>query len=403
MEVAQARPVLANRSFRRLWLSLSASVAGDQVLPIAVAVSVLNAGGTAATVGAVLAPRWVALIGFGLFGGVWADRLPRRAVMLGSQAFLTCVAAAALLGGGSLWLLGALVFLGGAAESFFRPAFYACLASVLAPEERARSAALLAVSWRVGAIIGPGAGAVVVTAASARGGFLAAALAFALGTILLVRLSEPDRTPAERSSVVKEIGAGLAEVWRRRWIAVVITVVALQLLFTVAPGLVLLPVISREVFGGDAVYGTSLAVLSAGGLLGALITMRWQPRRPGVAAMLGLAAYGLVPVALLLPFSLWFLYACYLLAGLGLEVFAVQWVVGLQREVPTDRFARVISVDWIASSSMMSLGLVLAGPAAAATGATAVLVTGAVAGLLLPIVAIIFKGMATFHTTNYQS
>ncbi|MFD0883632.1 MFS transporter [Streptosporangium algeriense] len=113
-----AGSVLGNREFRTLWISLIASVAGDQVFPVAVVVSLLDAGGTATEVGAVLASRWAALVLFGLFGGVWADRLPRRHVMLASQAFLCCVVMVGLAGVTSAWVLGGMVFLAGAAEAF---------------------------------------------------------------------------------------------------------------------------------------------------------------------------------------------------------------------------------------------------------------------------------------------
>lgn len=394
---------MGNREFRALWISLIASVAGDQIFPVAVVVALLNAGGDATTVGTVLAARWAALVSFGLFGGVWADRLPRRHVMLASQGFLCCVVAAGLSGMTSAWVLGGMVFLAGAAESFFRPAFQACLGSVLAPEQRAAGAALNAVSWRIGAIAGPGMGAFLVSVASTRAAFLAALVAFALSVGVLLTLREPVVARAPRASAWKEIAEGVREVWRRRWIGTVVVVTALQSMLTIAPVQVLLPLLARERFGGDAFYGTGLAVLSAGGLAGGIAGMAWKPRRAGLAAILGLAAYGLVPAALGLSPVPWIVYACLALAGFGLEIFSVQWVVSLQREVPAERLARVTSLDWIAASALTPLGLALTGPVASALGTSPVLLLAALLGVALPLTALLASGASHFTSQSHPS
>ncbi|MEN3537394.1 MFS transporter [Microbispora sp. ZYX-F-249] len=387
-----------NREFRLLWLSFTMSVAADQIFPVTITIAALDAGGTASTVGAIFTCRWIAIIVFALLGGLWADRLPRRTVMVASLGFQCCVAAVGLSGGTSTWLLGLLVFLAGAAEAFHRPAYQACLSSVLTPAQRPAGAALTAVSWRLGAVVGPGLGAYVVTAWSARIGFLAVLTAYLLGLVLLLPLREPVVRAGPRASAVREIGDGLSEVSRRRWVLGVIVAVALQQMFTIAPAQVLLPLVSRETFGGDAVYGTALALLSVGGLAGGLIGMRWRPARPGLAAITGLALYGVVPLALAWPVSPEFVYACYITAGLGLEVFAVQWVVNLQKEIPPDRLARVTSVDWLAASVMTPIGLTLTGPAGAAMGRQTLLLIGAAAGFAVPMATVFLRGMSRFQS-----
>lgn len=374
------------------------SVAADQIFPVTVTIAALNAGGDASTVGAIFTGRWIALIVLALIGGLWADRLPRRTVMIASLAFQCCVVAIGLCGSSPAWLLALLVFLVGSAEAFHRPAYQACLSSVLTPAQRPAGAALGAVSWRLGAIAGPGLGAYVVTAWSPRIGFLAVLTAYLLGLALLLPLREPAVTPAPRTSAVREIADGLSEVSGRPWVAGGIVAVALQQMLTVVPALVLLPLVSRDVFGGDAVYGTALAVLSVGGLAGGVISMRWRPELPGLAAVIGIALYGAVPLALIWPVSAGFVYACYVVAGLGLEIFAVQWVVSLQREIPPDRLARVTSVDWLASSIMTPLGLLLTGPVTEAIGRSPLLAISMIAGFAVPLSTLFLRDMPRFHS-----
>ncbi|GGK84987.1 MFS transporter [Sphaerisporangium melleum] len=387
-----------NREFRLLWFSFSMSVAADQIFPVTVTIAALNAGGSASTVGAIFTGRWIALIMFALLGGLWADRLPRRTVMVASLAFQCCAVAVGLQGGTSTWLLASLVFLAGAGEAFHRPAYQACLSSVLEPGQRPAAAALVAVSWRLGAIVGPGLGAYVVTAGSPRIGFLAVLAAYLVGLALLLPLREPAVPPSPRASAVREIADGLSEVSRRPWVTGGITVIALQQMLVIAPTMVLLPLISRDAFGGDAVYGSALAMLSVGGLAGGLISMRWKPARPGLAAVVGVALYGAVPLALAGHASPASLYACYALAGFGLEVYAVQWSVNLQREIPPERLARVTSVDWLASSFTTPLGLALTGPISAATGRSALLMISAVAGFAVPLATLLLHGMPHFRS-----
>ncbi|MCT9929844.1 MFS transporter [Planotetraspora sp. A-T 1434] len=387
-----------NREFRLLWLSFMMSVAADQIFPVAVTIAALNAGGTASTVGAIFTGRWVALLVFALAGGLWADRLPRRTVMVASLGFQCCVVAIGLRGGAPAWLLAVLVFLVGAAEAFHRPAYQACLASVLTPAQRPAAAAMVVVSWRLGAIIGPGLGAYVVTVWSPRVGFLAVLTAYLLGLVLLLPLREPAVTSGRRAPALREIADGLSEVSRRPWVMGGIVAIALQQMLTIAPAQVLLPLVSRDVFGGDAVYGTALALLSFGGLAGGLIGMRWKPGRPGLAAIIGVALYGAVPLTLTWPVSPASLYACYIVAGLGLEIYGVQWLVNLQREIPPDRLARVTSVDWLASSITTPIGLTLAGPVSAAIGRSTLLAISAIVGFAVPLATLFLRGMPRFHS-----
>ncbi len=77
---------LGQRDFRLLWVGQAVSTVGDQVFPVAVTVAVLDAtGNDAGAVGAVLAARFAALVVFVVVGGVWADRVSRKAVMIASM------------------------------------------------------------------------------------------------------------------------------------------------------------------------------------------------------------------------------------------------------------------------------------------------------------------------------
>ena len=118
--------VLRERNFRYLFAARTISFFGTNLAPIAVAFAVLGLGGTATEVGLAFAAWTLAQISTLLVGGVVADRLPRRLVMIGSDAASLCVrvtmGALLVSGHAQIWELIALQAVGGAAVAFYSPA-----------------------------------------------------------------------------------------------------------------------------------------------------------------------------------------------------------------------------------------------------------------------------------------
>jgi MFS family permease len=389
--------VLGVREFRLLWLGQAVSAVGDQIFPVAVTIAVLNAHGTVTDIGLVLAARWLALVLFAVVGGVWADRLPRTLVMRGADLFrmLAVLGLALLPATPPLSVLAALVFFVGGGEAFFRPAETALLPSILPPQRLPPANALIVISYRTASVIGPGLGALLVTAAGGtRPAFVINALTFGVSLVTLTLLREPRReiiAAEDRKGVLREIREGLDEVRSRPWLAAVLILASVALMLVVAPETVLLPVVGRHEFGTDAVYATSLSLFAAGGVAGALLALRWRPRRPGLVGALGWLPFTVVPVVLAYPSAPWLFYAAYFLAGAGFEPFNIYWQTALQREIPPGKLARVSSLDWMASLSLLPVGMALTGPAVSLVGikvvllvAAAVNVVGTVAVLFVP-------------------
>src|SRR3954451_15382279 len=104
--------VLRHRDFRLLFLGQGISVFGDRMVAVALAFAVIELGGTASDVGLVLAAGWVPRVATLLAGGVVADRVSRRLVMLGADLLRLVsqgtMAALVISGAGELWMLAAL-------------------------------------------------------------------------------------------------------------------------------------------------------------------------------------------------------------------------------------------------------------------------------------------------------
>ena len=118
--------LLRIRAFRNVFLAQSISVFGDGITPVALTFAVLGLTGSATDLGLVLAAQSLPLAALALVGGVWADRLPRAALMVASDLVRAAVqisgAVLLLSGVAQVWQLAILAAVHGAAEAFFRPA-----------------------------------------------------------------------------------------------------------------------------------------------------------------------------------------------------------------------------------------------------------------------------------------
>ncbi len=379
------------------------STIGDQVFPIAATIAVLNAGGSAAELGLILGARWLAIVIFALIGGVWADRLPRRTVMMAADGFRAVVVAGIAVwpGGPPLGVLAGAVFAVGAGEAFFRPAETALIPSLLPPERLPQANGLVSVSYRTAAVIGPGLGGLaVVGLGSTSLAFAFNAAAFCVSMLFLLPLREPPMLARDEvlgASFLRDVREGLAEARRHRWVAGTVIASSLLLMLSVAPTTVLLPIIGRREYGTDSVFAISEIAFSLGGLLGAVFAMIYRSKHPGWFSWIISLAYLGIPIALLVGTPPWLLYLAYAVGGFSWEPFAVYWASALQTEIPAERLARVSSVDWMATFGLMPLGLALTGPIVESVGQDAVLILAIVSTLVLTLGVLRVPGVRDFR------
>ena len=135
--------VLRDGAFRRVLASAAVSWFGDRMVTVALAFAVLGIGGSASAIGLVLAVRTGALLVSLLLGGVVADRVARRAVMVAADlARLVTQGLLAVLviaGDAEVWSIALLTGLGGIATGFFNPASTGLLPAIV-PRERLQQA-----------------------------------------------------------------------------------------------------------------------------------------------------------------------------------------------------------------------------------------------------------------------
>jgi MFS family permease len=368
---------LRERPFRLLWLGRTGSAVGDSLVPVALAFGVLRIGGGATALGIVLASRMVAVASTTVVGGVWADRLPRRAVMISADLvrFGTEAATAGLLLGGiaNAWQLAVLQAAAGGAAGFFNPASTALVPQAVSAARLQQANALLSLSQSATSVFGPALSGVIVAAAGPGWCFAVDAASFLVSVAFVTAMRVEPYVPADRKRFWHDVAEGWQEVRRHRWLTAGFLGFALG---NVGIGmyLVLGPLVSRNDLGGARAWGLIVAAGAVGGVLGGLVAYRIRPRRPVAAAFAIWSVGAAPPLALVRPLPLAALMAASAVLGGVVLVGNALWETAMQQEVRRDRLARVASIDILLSICLMPAGQALAGPLAAGLGLRATLV-----------------------------
>jgi MFS family permease len=371
--------VLRRREFRLLLGGQAVSVLGDRVVAVALAFAVLEVGGSASAVGLVLAARMLPLTASVLVGGVVADRLSRRSVMVSTDLarVVSQGAMAALLLGGvaEVWMIAALAGLTGLATGFFAPASTGLLPEIVPPQELQQANAVRASAVSAGEIAGPILAGVLVAAIGAGAAIGVDAATFAISAACLARLPAivPDTVDdGDRATFLADLRAGWSAFTGRRWVWVFVVYLAVGNMMWAAWS-VLGPVIADEDLGGAAVWGVILGATGVGALVGSVVATRVDPVRPLVLVAMTECLFFL-PLAFLAAGTAPALIASgAFLSGVGMMVGVSVWESTLQRRIPIGELSRVSSYDWFGSFAFYPLGMVIWGPLAGVLGASSAL------------------------------
>jgi MFS family permease len=373
--------LLREPQFRRIFLAQSVSTLGDQIAPIAVAFAVLSTTHSATDLGLVLAGRTLPLVIFLLLGGAWADRLPRKSIMVVSDLMrlLTQGAFALILTqhAPALWAMILLQAGNGAASAFFRPASSGLVQEAVPNGERQSANGLLSATSNISSLAGPIIAAVLIALVGNAWAVGADAVSFGISAIFLARVIVPARVLKERVGIAREISEGFRAIVATRWIGLMILEFAVFQLFVLASYSVLGPLVAEVHYAGATTFAIIAAVTGVGALAGDALSMRIRPKHPLLVA--NCFSLGCVPLLVALAFTapLPVLIVCALPFGAGFSFPNTLWFTALQDNVPDHLIARVSSFDWMGSTALRPIGLAIVAPIAAIVGPAVVLLVAA--------------------------
>ncbi|MGW2227905.1 MFS transporter [Streptomyces formicae] len=370
------RPSWAGRNYTLLTAAAIVTNLGSHGALIAAAFAVLDAGGDGGDVGLVAAARTLPLVLFLLIGGAVADRLPRHHVMVAANA-LNCLSQAAfavlvLAGEPQLWQMMLLTGLGGVGQAFFGPAAEGMLMSSVSGEQASRAFALYRMAMQGAGLGGAALGGLLV-AAMGPGWVLAVdAVAFAGAAALRSLLDVGHIPPREPGGgLLADLRDGWREFTGRPWLWSIVAQFSVVVAVVGAAEAVFGPLVARDELGGAGPWGLALGAFGAGTVGGALLMMRWKPRRLLFAGTLCVFPLAAPSAALAVPLPVAGLAAVMFVSGVAIEVFGVSWMTAMHQEIPEEKLSRVAAYDWFGSVAMVPLATALAGPAESAFGRSA--------------------------------
>ncbi len=294
------------RDFRLLWLGETTSTVGTNISRVALPlVAVVTVHASTVQVGALTAATWLVV---GLPAGAWVDRLPRRLVMLvcdvASLLALLSVPLTAWIGVLTYRHLLAVALLTGTASVFFTTAYSVYVPSIVTPGRVREANAKLQGSEAVAQVAGPGLAGLLAQVAGAVTGLVADALSFLVSAVCLLSIGHQEKAAAIMGTtrLRQEIATGVRLVVADPYLRVLAVFGALTNLTLVGYQSILVVFLVRDVGVSPAGVGALLAVMSAGGVLGASIAGALV-RRFGSARALLLSALCTAPFGLLIPLT----------------------------------------------------------------------------------------------------
>jgi MFS family permease len=349
--------------------------------PVALAFAVLNLTGSTADLGIVLAVRQVAVIVLLLYGGVWADRLPRHLVMVWSNVASGLsqgvVAVLLLSHHASIAALAVFAAVNGASSAFFFPASYGVVPQTVPPPLLQQANVMLRLGRTVTSTSGAALGGVVVAAASPGWGIAADAISFGLAAAALAAMRVRPAERAEATTIFHDLRVGWRDFWSRPWLwTIVIQFGVVNALYTGAV-FVLGPAVAKRHLGGPAAWAAVLVAIEVGVVASGLVLLRWKPRRILRTATFGSFGLALPLIALARPEPLVVIVVAAFVSGYMTEIFGVLWDTTYQQEIPHDKLSRLSAYDAIGSWALMPVGYAIAGPVGDAVGTRATFIGAA--------------------------
>ena len=374
---------LKERQFRLLWFARTGSSVGDSLIPVALIWAVFHDLHSPTGVGIVLASQFGGGALMTLAGGVLADRLPRRFVMMSADLirFGTQSVTAILLfrGTAHVWELALLQAFAGAAAGSFNPASLALIPQTVSAARLQGANALIAMSRSAASVFGPGVSGAIVAVAGPGWVFAIDAGSFLFSLVFVAAMHVETHARPDAQRFWSDLADGWREVRRHRWLSAGFLGLAV-VNFGVGIYVVRGSLVVMDELGGPWAWGLVGGAAAVGGLLGGVIAYRIRPSHPVAAAFGIFSLTALLPFTLLEPFPLPVVMAAGLIFGGALLVGNTLWETAMQQEVEPNRLARVASIDVLLSFCLLPVGQVLSGPLSNAIGVHSTLI---LAGLLM--------------------
>jgi len=376
------RPVAAfrHRDFRLFYISLVAAAVGSQIQTTSNLWLIYQLTGSPLHLGLTGLARGIPILVFSLAGGVIADRMDRRRLLMITQAVagLLSLALALLTATGRIqvWHIYVITLVGSSMNALHGPARNAMIPSLVPKEELLNALSLNSTVWQMSTLIGPAlAGAcIALFGLPPTYGMDGTAHLVTLTTLSTIR-ARPMLSPRTQS-ILKSLVEGVRFVGSQSIILVLLTMDCTATFL--GSYRALLPVLAHNLGAGPDGLGLLFSAPAAGSLLGSAVLMSLgNVRYKGLFVIGGIIAYCLC--LLMLAASTWFPLSLLAASGLGFfdSVQAIPRNAVIQLITPDGLRGRVSSFQRMMTNGIPALGQAQSGAVAALLGAPLALTAGA--------------------------
>ncbi len=379
-------PVLHNHDFRAFLVARSLASISSLMLGVAVGWHVYDLTGSAFALGMVGLAQFLPALLLALPGGLAADRVERRTILL--LTFLLQVLVALLLvlisalhGARAAWIFP-VVALVGVGQAFQGPASQSLIPFLVSREEFPRAVAMSSGTLQIATILGPALGGLLYAFGPASV-YAASAALFTIAAVLVSRIRARLRVSAAAKPGFSQMLEGLRFVFSQPLILGAISLDLFAVLFGGATAL--LPIYARDVLHvgswGLGLLRSAPAVGAAG--VAVYLSQRPMARRSGTRLLIGVALFGLMTIVF--SMSRWFLLSLGALVVLGASdmVSVVLRQTLVQINTPDEKRGRVSAVNSIFIGASNQLGEFESGVTAAWMGAVPAAALGGVGTLVV--------------------
>jgi MFS family permease len=354
------------RDFSLLWAGAFTSSVGTWMQSVAQSWLVLTISGKASYLAWAAVLQDSPFLVFSLFGGVLADRMDRRRILLLSQ--VVQLTSAFLLAGLvytqriEVWMILVLSFVVGLAMSFGGPAYQALVPTLVDKEDLPNAVALNSIQFNLARVIGPVLAGVAFYKLGAAACFGLNGLSFFAVIVALLALRRGAPTGTASGSVIENLKAGLLAAHHDRSLRGLIGLAFVGSLCAF-PLLTFLPVFAKDVFKGDVkVLSYFLAVFGLGAVCGAIGAAGFgHVKRRGAVAVVMQMTFGALMVGFSLSRTKWVSMGLLFFAGAALMIVFAMFMTLVQTKVDDAMRGRVVSVYSLAFRGAMPLGNIIAG------------------------------------------
>lgn len=343
-------------------------------------------GNSGSAIGVTTALQFLPLLLFGLWGGVIADRYPKRFVLMLSQVAMgllsICLGALTMTGSVRIWHVYALALALGLAQLVANPTRQSFVVELVKPADRANAIALEGAFNASARLVGPAVAGVLINFVGIGPTFLIGGLSYASVILALRLMRESELFSAPRPTEKKgQLRAGLTYVRQRPDVLLILILVAFVAAFGINQQITTALMTKNVFHAGAGSYGLASTAFAVGSLSGSLIAARIA--RPSKRLMLSTALmFSLVETISALTPTLVSFMALLTVTGLTLVIFTSSSVVTLQLDVAPEMRGRIGGLYYLVFSGTKPLGAPVIGWFSQLLGAPSGLLIGGVVSLI---------------------